>query len=80
MILSENLNEKKNLELTKEYILESSAISKVIHYMQIERGLSSGFLAKNRLNKTDAKLLLVKEELNRALSETRCIYKKNSSL
>lgn len=77
MILSENLNEKKNLELTKEYILESSAISKVIHYMQIERGLSSGFLAKNRLNKTDAKLLLVKEELNRALSETRCIYKKN---
>ena len=43
MILSQSLNEKNNLELTKGYILESIAISKVVHAMQIERGLSSGF-------------------------------------
>ncbi len=64
MILSQSLNEKNNLELTKGYILESIAISKVVHAMQIERGLSSGFLAKESLDKVDSKLLLAKKNLN----------------
>lgn len=74
MILSQNLTQKKNYELTKQYILVSSAISKVIHYMQIERGLSNGFLAKNALDKPDAELLLIKEELNKAINNAKYIY------
>ena len=77
MILSQSLNEKNNLELTKGYILESIAISKVVHAMQIERGLSSGFLAKESLDKVDSKLLLAKKNLNEAINEARDIYKKN---
>ena len=50
MILSQSLSEKNNFELTKGYILESIAISKVVHAMQTERGVSSGFLAKNQKN------------------------------
>ena len=76
MILSQSLNEKNNLELTKGYILESIAISKVVHAMQIERGhamqiergLSSGFLAKESLDKVDSKLLLAKKNLNKQVS------------
>lgn len=77
VILSQSWDEKKNYELTKQYALKSSATSKVIHYLQIERGLSIGFLAKNNLNELDKKLLLTKKELDKAIKEARDIYKKN---
>ncbi|MDD3443751.1 MAG: nitrate- and nitrite sensing domain-containing protein, partial [Sulfurimonas denitrificans] len=77
MILSQSLNEKRNYELTKRYILESSVIANVIHYMQIERGLSSGFLAKNNLDEIDTKLLLAKKDLSEAISKAKERYKTN---
>ena len=76
MILSQSLSEKNNFELTKEYILESIAISKVVHAMQTERGVSSGFLAKNELDKQDTKLLLARDALNKALDDAKYIYLK----
>ena len=76
MILSQSLSEKNNFELTKGYILESIAISKVVHAMQTERGVSSGFLAKNELNKQDTKLLLARDALNKALDDAKYIYQK----
>jgi methyl-accepting chemotaxis protein len=76
MILSQSLSEKNNFELTKEYILESIAISKVVHAMQTERGVSSGFLAKNELDMQDTKLLLARDALNKALDDAKYIYLK----
>ena len=76
MILSQSLSEKNNFELTKEYILESIAISKVVHAMQTERDVSSGFLAKNELDKQDTKLLLARDALNKALDDAKYIYLK----
>lgn len=76
MILSQSLSEKNNFELTKGYILESIAISKIVHAMQTERGLSSGFLAKNELDKQDTNLLLARDALNKALDNAKYIYKK----
>ena len=76
MILSQSLSEKNNFELTKGYILESIAISKVVHAMQTERGVSSGFLAKNELDKQDTKLLLARDALNKALDDAKYIYQK----
>lgn len=76
IILLQSLSEKNNFELTKEYILESIAISKVVHAMQTERGVSSGFLAKNELDKQDTKLLLARDALNKALDDAKYIYLK----
>ena len=76
MILSQSLSEKNDFELTKGYILESIAISKVVHAMQTERGVSSGFLAKNELDMQDTKLLLARDALNKALDDAKYIYLK----
>ena len=43
MILLQSLSEKNNFELTKGYILELTVPQKVVHAMQTERGVSSGF-------------------------------------
>ena len=45
---------QKNLQKTKERILEAEAISHVVHFMQRERGESAGFLAgaQNSLQKS----------------------------
>ncbi|MBE0515146.1 EAL domain-containing protein [Sulfurimonas sp.] len=67
LILFEIYNDKKNLEFTKHHILEAEAISKVIHYMQIERGITSGLIASKNLDQNDEKLLEAKEKLNKAI-------------
>lgn len=69
IFLSGVLDEKSDLELTKYYISKSNAISKIIHLMQIERGLSTGYTAK-KTNKEDAKLLSINKELNSTLNDT----------
>lgn len=76
-ILLDNLDERENFKLTKQHVLESSAISKVIHLMQIERGLSTSLLIKKSLNKTDEKLISTKKELDEAILSAKQIYKEN---
>src|SRR5574344_1629961 len=70
---SENSRTSKGQDI---YILESIAISKVVHAMQTERGVSSGFLAKNELDMQDTKLLLARDALNKALDDAKYIYLK----
>lgn len=41
-----DFDQQQKLKVTKQHIAESEALSRVVHYMQIERGLSSGFVAK----------------------------------
>ena len=44
-IIVEHIDEKSSLERTKNRILEVESLAKAIHYMQIERGLSVGYVA-----------------------------------
>ncbi len=74
IILFELFDNKKNLELTKYRILEAEAISKVIHYMQIERGMTAGFIASEYLNSKDDKLLSAMYDLDKAIDEAKFIF------
>lgn len=74
MILYEINNHKSNLELTKDRIFEASAISRVIHFMQIERGLTSGYIARGSLNKDDKKLDKARENLDNAIENAKLTY------
>ncbi len=74
VILINLFNEKKNLNHTKYRIQEAEAISKVIHYLQIERGLTAGFIASENLNNKDEKLLLAMNDLDRAIDEARFVF------
>lgn len=76
MILLEIYDDKKNLEFTKHHILEAETISKVVHYMQIERGVTSGLIAAGKLDENDEALLEAKKNLNRAIAEARSIISK----
>ncbi|TKI70948.1 EAL domain-containing protein [Sulfurimonas crateris] len=71
MILLEIYDDKKNLEFTRHHILEAETISKVVHYMQIERGVTSGLIAAGNLDENNENLLEAKKNLNRALEDAR---------
>lgn len=60
------LNDKKNLIQTKNYIVEVQATSEIIHFMQIERGLSVGFIA-NHIYSKDSKLITTRKNLDKVL-------------
>lgn len=71
ILLYEIFNDKRNLELTKHHIFEASAISRVIHFMQIERGLTSGFMASKNINDKNGALVLAREDLDRAIDDAK---------
>lgn len=71
MILSGILKEKENLNLTKQYILEAEAISRAIHFMQIERGTTAGLIAGNFLDPQNEKLQTIKLESDKAISDAQ---------
>ncbi|WP_373001525.1 nitrate- and nitrite sensing domain-containing protein [Sulfurimonas sp.] len=68
-----DIDVKQELEDTKEHIVEARALSRVIHTMQIERGLSIGFVTKGDSNDTES-LAKARENLNRAIEATNSIY------
>ncbi|MDD5372887.1 MAG: EAL domain-containing protein [Sulfurimonas sp.] len=74
IILFELFDNKKNLELTKYRILEAEAISKVIHYIQIERGITAGFIASENLNSKDDKLLSAMDDLDKAIDDAKFLF------
>ena len=69
-----DLDTKKKLESTKHRILEAGAISRVVHYMQIERGLSTGYIAKDNLNTKDKPLEQARKDLDRAMNDAKSIH------
>jgi len=81
MLLFKTLSDKKNLETTKYRILEAQAISRVIHFMQIERGLMTGLIASENLNSNDDKLISAMNDLDSAIDDAKFTYTytKNSS-
>jgi len=78
LILSHILEEKKNFELTKKYIFELKAVSSVVHFMQLERGLSIGYATKNDFMQKDGELELAQRGLDKAIKEAFEIYIKNN--
>uniref|UniRef100_UPI0035672254 nitrate- and nitrite sensing domain-containing protein n=1 Tax=Sulfurimonas sp. TaxID=2022749 RepID=UPI0035672254 len=68
-----DINVKQEFETTKKHIVEARAISRVIHTMQIERGLSNGFVTKGDANDTES-LAKARENFDRAMEATKSVY------
>lgn len=73
VVLYEIVEEKKNLQFTKHHILEADAISEVVHNMQIERGVTIGFIASNNLNGNGNELLSAKENLDKKIEKAKSV-------
>ncbi|MFA7083766.1 MAG: HD domain-containing phosphohydrolase [Arcobacteraceae bacterium] len=69
VIIIMNVFEKKEkLEDIKKNITEAKAISRIIHYIQIERGLSSTYVSRNN-NEIKILLLASRNNSNQAISD-----------
>ena len=66
------MGEKTNLEANKRQIQEIEVLSKIVHFMQIERGLSVGFVSSNGSKNSD-KLLETRQKVSKALEEIKSI-------
>ncbi len=66
---------KENLVVTKYRIQEVESLAKAIHFMQIERGLSVGFVASNKAKGGD-KLPEIRSNVDNALAEIKDVYAK----
>ncbi len=74
IVLYEMYHDKQNLELTKKRTLEAHALSKVIHNLQIERGLITGLIASGNLDENNKSLVTAKDDSNRAIENAKRIY------
>ena len=66
------MGEKTNLEANKKQIQEIEVLSKIVHFMQIERGLSVGFVSSNGSKNSD-KLLETRQKISKTLEEIKSI-------
>jgi len=69
MLLSKAHDDKENLKETKNRIIEADALSKVIHFLQIERGLTVGLIASENKNEKDDMLLLAMNNSDEAIDD-----------
>ncbi|ABB44266.1 methyl-accepting chemotaxis sensory transducer [Sulfurimonas denitrificans DSM 1251] len=69
---------KQNLEVTKERIIEAESLSRAVHYLQIERGVSAGFLASKGQNGSSI-LQSSRQNSDEALNNIRVTYEKTKS-
>ena len=76
MVLYKLFNDKKNLELTKYRIQEAEAISKIVHFLQIERGITVGVILRNDLNEKDEQLSVAKSNSNSAIDNAKDLFLK----
>ena len=77
LILSHTMEDKRNFELTKKYIFELQAISRVVHFMQLERGLSIGYATKKDFTQKEHQLENARKELSASIEEALKAYEKN---
>jgi len=73
MILSQNFSKKRDLEFTKHHILEAMAISRVVHFMQIERGTIAGLIASENTDTADETLLFARANLDKAIHDAKIV-------
>ena len=66
------MGEKTNLEANIRQMQEIEVLSKIVHFMQIERGLSVGFVSSNGSKNSD-KLLETRQKISKALEEIKSI-------
>ena len=66
------ISEKINIEANKRQIQEIEVLSKIVHFMQIERGLSVGFVSSNGSKNSD-KLLETRQKISKVLEEIKSI-------
>ncbi len=66
------ISEKINIEANKRQIQEIEVLSKIVHFMQIERGLSVSFVSSNGSKNSD-KLLETRQKVSKALEEIKSI-------
>lgn len=71
MFLSDIIKDKDNLTLTKQYILEAEVISKVVHYMQMERGTTAGMIANSKTDANDINLQSIKTLSDKAVLDAQ---------
>ncbi len=76
MVLYKLLNDKTNLDLTKYRIQEAEAISKVVHFLQIERGITVGVILRNDLNEKDEQLSAAEANSNIAIDNAKDLFLK----
>ncbi|MFA5455233.1 MAG: methyl-accepting chemotaxis protein [Sulfurimonas sp.] len=75
IILVRVFEQKSSLETTQKRILEVESLAKAIHYMQIERGLSVGYVASGGKNNRDA-VPHIREKVNSAIEEIKEMFEK----
>ncbi|MDQ1338077.1 MAG: hypothetical protein QG617_1044 [Campylobacterota bacterium] len=81
IILIEVFDDKKNLALTNQHIVEAKAISGIIHLLQMERGLSVSLITQNNISSSSDlhyqnRYTIIKNKLDKELEESKklCAY------
>ena len=73
LLITTLINEKSNLEISKNRIKEAEVLAKAIHFMQIERGLSVGFVATSGTKNSD-KIPDIRTKVNNTINEIKVVY------
>jgi methyl-accepting chemotaxis protein len=73
LLITTLISEKSNLEISKNRISEAEVLAKAIHFMQIERGLSVGFVATSGAKNSD-KIPDIRARVNNAIDEIKAVY------
>jgi methyl-accepting chemotaxis protein len=73
IIITKTIDEKTTLQDAKSRVLETESLAKVIHYIQIERGLSVGFSSSNGINNADA-IPAVRQKVDSAIEDMKKTY------
>ncbi len=72
-----DLNQKKGMEVSRDRIVEVESLANMIHFMQIERGASVGFVSSGG-NKFANELRDMRSKVDGAITEAKAIYAQTS--
>lgn len=73
LIIYSLIGQKSNLTVTKNRIMEAEVLAKAVHFMQIERGLSVGFVSTKGAKNGD-KLPSIRKKVDNAIDEIRSVF------
>ena len=68
-----DMKEKENLLVSKNRILEAESLSNVIHVLQIERGMSVGFVASEGL-RFKKEIPLIRHNVDQEIKKAKTVY------
>ena len=73
-----DIDTKRGIELTKLHIAEAGAISRVIHFMQIERGIAVGIVGGDAVEVNKTALSAARKNLDKSIEDAKSRYFQNS--